>query len=109
VPHPELCVFLGDKQVQPTDRTCSCPFLPENWYLQIGVELGWIGFLLYLGLVVILLLKIFRSSQLTAHSLFLAFLGISIAGLFLHSWEDAAIAYALWLLIAAALPVAAKR
>jgi hypothetical protein len=60
-------------------------------------------------LVVILLLKIFRSSQLTAHSLFLAFLGISIAGLFLHSWEDAAIAYALWLLIAAALPVAAKR
>ena len=38
--HPQLCVFVGGNQIQPADHACSCPLLPENWYLQIGVELG---------------------------------------------------------------------
>jgi O-antigen ligase len=118
-PHPELCVFVGDTQVQPTDRTCNCPFLPENWYLQIGVELGWIGFVMYLSLVLCLLRNLrmkndeLRMTNYVDHvplliihkSLFLVFLGVSIAGLFLHSWEDAAVAYVVWLLLAALLPV----
>lgn len=98
-PHPELCVFLGEKQVQPVDRTCNCPFVPENWYLQIGVELGWLGFVLYMALIVLVLRKLsvigYRLS-----GIFYAFLAVSIAGLFLHSWEDAAIAYTTWLMIA---------
>jgi hypothetical protein len=49
-PHPELCVFVGGVQAQPADRACSCPFLPENWYLQIGVETGALGFLLFAGI-----------------------------------------------------------
>ncbi len=121
---PSLCVFVGDTQVQPVDRSCSCPFLPENWYLQIGVELGFLGFLLYVGLVVVILRKlssgiengklkmensagILRGELLPKFSIlnfqfsiFLAFLGISIAALFLHAWEDAAAAWTVWMLMA---------
>ncbi len=109
---PDLCVFVGDTKVQPLDRECTCPFIPENWYLQIGVELGVLGLLLYLSLIVAVLsclavkrekrkeksdAVIFHFSLFT----FLFFLAISIAALFLHAWEDAAVAYTGWMLIAA--------
>ncbi|ALM10205.1 MAG TPA: hypothetical protein DEB30_04445 [Candidatus Peribacter riflensis] len=102
---PRLCVFLGTTQVQPADHACRCPFLPENWYLQVGVELGVLGFVLFLALVVLILRMLarelgnsgIRELQQVA---FLTFLGISIAALFLHAWEDSAVAYSVWLLLA---------
>ncbi len=114
---PSLCVFVGGKQVQPAGHTCQCPFLTENWYLQMGVELGVIGFVLYLVLNVLLLRKLSAISyqlpadkklliadswQLTA---FLIFLGISVAALFLHAWEDSAVAYTVWMMAAMTVTV----
>jgi len=128
---PELCVFLGDTQVQPplpsgelrpagqpAGRACDCPLLTENWYLQIGVELGWIGFILFL-LLTLLILKKLRVSDCwflicsepetrneeseIRLAIFLSFLALSIGSLFLHAWEDSAVAYSLWLLVAASL------
>lgn len=111
---PNLCVFVDGLQVQPTDRVCSCPFLPENWYLQIGVEMGWVGLCLYMVLVWMIvrrlwglkienekLKNIFKNSIL--NSQFSIFLGVSIAALFLHAWEDSAVAYVVWALLAAIL------
>lgn len=108
---PELCVFLGTIQVQPKDRTCHCPFLPENWYLQIGVELGVLGMALFVTLVTIILLRLRRFAidaqrgirSMLGATAFLAFLGIGVAGCFLHVWEDAAVAYSGWLLVAVSL------
>jgi O-antigen ligase len=108
---PDLCVFVGDVQVQPSDRTCSCPFLPENWYLQIGVEMGWLGMALYIALIVLILLRLWQahqdaqkeSSGYFAWYIFTVLLAISVAALFLHAWEDSAVAYTVWLLIASRL------
>ncbi|HVW66215.1 MAG TPA: hypothetical protein VHA78_00620 [Candidatus Peribacteraceae bacterium] len=102
---PNLCVFLGDTQVQPMNRVCQCPFLPENWYLQIGVELGWIGFVVYLALIVLVLVRLTRIHEVHGEGMafFLMFLGISVAALFLHAWEDAAVAYGAWMMLAAVL------
>ncbi|MEK7218832.1 MAG: hypothetical protein AAB728_05205 [Patescibacteria group bacterium] len=135
---PQLCVFLGATQVQPSDHACNCPFLPENWYLQIGVELGVLGFALFIALAFIILqslgafsfqLSAARNAVLTAGRPFgpaglssipslgaegrasnglpltalFFFLGVSIAALFLHAWEDAAVAYSGWVLAAVAL------
>ena len=97
---PDLCVFVGKEQVQPADRACHCPFVTENWYLQMGVEMGVIGFVLYVALTIFVLLQLASAS-----AIFLPFFGISIAGLLLHSWEGSAVAYTLWLLVAVALPV----
>jgi hypothetical protein len=117
---PNLCVFVGDTQVQPMDHTCNCPFLPENWYLQIGVELGWLGFALYLALVFLAFdqlrkvagwkvasLQIQRAQPVTCNlqtcNIYLVFIGLSIATLFLHAFEDAGVSYTLWALCAVVL------
>ncbi|HLD71225.1 MAG TPA: O-antigen ligase family protein, partial [Candidatus Peribacteraceae bacterium] len=99
IPHPELCVFLGGYQVQPSDRECNCPVLPENWYLQIGVETGVLGFVLFVALIVLVLRKIFKARDELGHAIALSFLGISVAALFLHAWEDSAVAFTLWILL----------
>lgn len=103
--HPELCVFAGGTQLQPKGRACVCPFLPENWYLQIGVELGVLGLVLFVALIVLVLYRLRQtafSCQLSTFS-FLSFLGISIAALVLHAWEDSAVAYSMWILAAVVL------
>ena len=92
---PSLCVFVGSNQVQPPGRACNCPYVTENWYLQMGVEMGVIGFAVYLALIIFILLRLASFS-----TIFLPFLGISIAGLLLHAWEGSAVAYTLWILTA---------
>lgn len=100
-PHEHLCVFVGETQVQPEGRACSCPFLSENWYLQIGVEMGILGFIVFALLTFVVLRRLHRCND--RRFIFLAMLGIVVASLFLHAWEDGAVAYTLWLLAAAAL------
>ncbi|MDD4287088.1 MAG: O-antigen ligase family protein [Candidatus Peribacteraceae bacterium] len=117
---PRLCVFLGSTQVQPADHACRCPFLPENWYLQIGVEMGVAGFVLFVALVIVVLVRLgdlrhktedirhtMGSGMDVAYVLrltsYVSFLGVSIAALFLHAWEDSAVSYTVWLLLAVQL------
>jgi hypothetical protein len=106
---PSLCVFLGEgKQVQPDPATyaCKCPWHPENWYLQLGVEMGVIGFVLFVLLTIFMVMRGLKIMGL--HPAVLAFLGVSIGALFLHAWEDAAVAYTLWILLASVLPPSGK-
>jgi multidrug transporter EmrE-like cation transporter len=73
--------------------------------LQIGVETGVFGLLLFLSLLVIIgqsLLRIRETSPLALPTA-LMLVSVCVAGLFLHAWEDSAVAYTLWILVAAAL------
>ncbi|OGJ55110.1 hypothetical protein A3D11_03500 [Candidatus Peribacteria bacterium RIFCSPHIGHO2_02_FULL_49_16] len=108
--HPNLCVFTGDQQVQP-DIPCICPLLPENWYLQIGIELGVLGLVFYSTLLILLLQRLIPHPPAFAQlfpivhsSIFLSFLGISIVALFLHSFESSAVAYTMWMLLGVYIP-----
>ena len=94
--HPGLCVFVGNAQVQPAD-TCTCPLLPENWYLQLGVEGGWVAMAMFITLIVLVIRRLWPAPF--AQGL----LAVAIAGLFLHAWEDAAVAYTVWILCAVAM------
>lgn len=99
----DLCIFVGDEQALPTGRVCDCPLLTENWYLQWGIEMGIAGFLLSLLIPLFLLLSARRFDASDPRiAVVLSFLGISVAGLFLHAFEDSAVAYGIWLLLAAA-------
>ena len=99
---PDLCVFLGGVRKLPAGKVCECPLLTENWYLQWGVEMGYVGFLLSLLIVFLPLVSVRRISPLTSRSFpLLALAGIGVAGLFLHSFEDSAVAYTIWILVAA--------
>ena len=90
---------------QPIGGTCNCPFVTENWYIQIGVELGVIGFALFIAFIIFLLQALRRNEDSLAP--FLGMLGISICALFLHAFEDSAVAYSAFLLATFFLP--AKR
>lgn len=103
-PYPELCLFADGKQVKPLDRMCTCPRITENWYLQWGVEMGILGFLLSIA-VVIYVINIFRkSTDSYTQSVILAYIGVATVGLFLHSFEDSSVAYTLALLLAPLIP-----
>jgi hypothetical protein len=90
----DLCIFVGNMQVQPQDKTCKCPVLPENWYVQIGIELGVAGFILFITLTIVVIRKLLTTNYSLPTALM--FIGISIASLFLHAWEDSAVAYTVW-------------
>lgn len=106
----DICIFVGGEQKLPAGKTCDCPLLTENWYLQWGVEMGVIGLLISLLIPILVLWKWqMENGKLQIESvisdrsvpIMLAFFGISIAGLFLHSFEDSAVAYTAWILLAA--------
>jgi hypothetical protein len=108
----DLCIFVGNMQVQPPlpsgrlrsasqplleEKECKCPVLPENWYVQVGIELGIVGFILFIILTITVLKKLLTTHYSLPTALM--FIGISIASLFLHAWEDSAVAYTVWGLV----------
>ncbi len=102
--HPELCVFVAGTQVQPADTACACPVLPENWYLQLGLELGVFGMTAFLMLL-FMILRALRPARLPIErAAWASLLGLAAAGMVLHAWEDAAVAYSSWMLLAVCLP-----
>lgn len=58
--------------------------ITENWYLQIGIETGLLGLLFWL----LGLFRLFAVTVKNAPPLFLVLVGISVAGLFTHSFEE---------------------
>lgn len=105
---PNLCVFLGKKQVQPVGHVCDCPVLTENWFVQIGVELGFAGMALWLMVTAIVLYRLYKGMgnrvSVVSHAMLLLWMGMATASLFLHAWEDSAISYSVWLILSALLP-----
>ena len=95
-----VCVFVDGVQKQPLERVCDCPKLPENWYIQIGIEMGILGFILFILFISLVIFTL----QSSLYAL-LPFIGISIAALFLHAWEDSAVAITLYLLMSAYSPL----
>lgn len=66
--------------------------MPENWFLQIGLEIGIIGLIFYLliyGLIGKRLWVNFReNNSRLSFCLLLSYLGISVMACFLHIWEN---------------------
>lgn len=72
--------------------------IPESWYLQIFLELGIFGLVLWLWLMTTLFLNVIRINV----GLALGLVAVSVAALFLHTFADSpATSYTLFLLIGA--------
>jgi hypothetical protein len=77
--------------------------LTENWFLQIALEMGWLGLILFLAILIELSRKLLADRKnLLKIGLFLSLLGISVTGLFTHSFEETTTV--LLLMIFSALP-----
>lgn len=85
VEHP---LGTGIGTVGPASFYESTPFLTENWFLQIALELGLPGLALILFAFGRLLLNFHRKSGLFTTAMFASLIGLIVANLFLHSFAD---------------------
>jgi O-antigen ligase len=71
--------------------------LNENYYLQIAEEVGVIGFLLFMAILVVVARRLYRqhNSQL-AIALFAGFVGLAFTNFLVHIWSNEAVAYTWW-------------
>lgn len=76
-------------------------FLPENWYVQILLEQGIIGFSIFMGLIILIGVRLI--ARLKLHKDFMtvwittAYFSLCFMALFTHAFEEAATSYILFL------------
>lgn len=59
--------------------------ISESWYLQLVLEIGLLGLLLWLILISLVTMKLFRAKET---ALALGLVSVSVAAIFLHTWSD---------------------
>lgn len=78
--------------------------IAENFYIQIGQELGIIGLTLYLGITFLILKRLWEIRvKLIAQVTLAAFMGLILVNMVSHAWSDDTIAYVFGALLAYAL------
>ncbi|MSR68420.1 hypothetical protein EXS66_01375 [Candidatus Saccharibacteria bacterium] len=81
----------------PASHRSAEPVITENWYLQIALEIGIIGLVLYFIAFSSLLIDFYRRiDEPLAVGLYAATVGILVANLFLHTWADSTISIAMF-------------
>lgn len=74
-------------------------FLTENYYLQVAYEVGWLGLMVFLGILAVVATKLYRQkSDPLAVVLLASLAGYAFYGLLIHLWSNEAIALQWWLL-----------
>ena len=82
-------------------------FLTENYYIQIGYEVGVLGLALFMAITVIVYLRLWqRRNEPLAVVLLASFWGYVVMNLLFHMWSNEAVAAQWWLL--AGLCIAAR-
>ena len=99
--YPEIAGYLKKIHIQTNPASFAFvltgPLVPENWFLQIGVELGILGLGMFLAIILGIYWAIYQIYLKTKNFLYsefvltVLFIGISllIHSLFLHTWSDA--------------------
>lgn len=75
------------------------PVISENYYLQIAVETGLLMLVIFIFVVLVVAVKLYRASSLKnlyPLALLCALVGISVASMFNHIWANEAVAYTWW-------------
>jgi hypothetical protein len=71
--------------------------IAENYFVQIGQEVGVLGLVLFLAICALLARRLWRRDQDSLSRVLLSSLiGISVIGLFAHVWTDDTLAYVWW-------------
>jgi hypothetical protein len=71
--------------------------IAENYFVQIGQETGWAGFLLFIAINLVVARALWRRrDQTLALGLFAALIGLSFVNLPSHAWTDDTLSYLWW-------------
>lgn len=80
------------------------PRIAENYYIQIGQEVGWLGLILFLAIYYLIAHKLWqRRTETLALILLISLVGISLVNLVSHAWTDDTLSYLWWGLAGIAL------
>lgn len=78
-------------------NTNATPAIPENYFVQIGQEVGVPGLILFIAICVAVYLALWRRKKDTlACALLASFIGINVINIFLHGWADDPTAMTWW-------------
>lgn len=78
--------------------------LAENFFLQIGQEVGWLGMGLFIAICVVIGARLYALRTTTlALALFASFIGLTLVNMLSHAWSDDTLAYIWWGLAGIAL------
>lgn len=71
--------------------------IAENYFLQLGQEVGWIGLLLFTAINLVIARALWRRrNQALARGLLAGLVGITFINLLSHAWTDDTLAYLWW-------------
>lgn len=89
----------------PASFYSSSPFIPESWYLQLGIEVGVLGMILFITIQIVLALQLWRVKDNIgiAPALIGALAGVGTVNFFLHGWADSSTALTFWTIAGASL------
>lgn len=95
----------------PASKNTAQPIITENSYLQIAIETGVIGVLLFIATVILTVVALWQRRFVVdeAVPLLAALIGLSATNMFLHTWADSATALVLWGLMGYCLAAALAR
>lgn len=90
----------GAGSAGPASFRSDRPQISENYYLQIGIETGFVGLTLFIAICGVLAWQLWQWRTLPglAGPLLGALAGISVVNLFLHGWADSTTALTYWTL-----------
>lgn len=87
--------------------------VPENNYLQVGIELGVVPMIVFIALIVALIRSLRAATRRRSHAVitaaWMAAAGLAVTAWFLQVWIDFAVAWTFWGLAGAALGVSRTR
>lgn len=80
--------------------------VPENYFLEIGEESGFLGMLLFIGINIVVGLRLWRRrSSAFALVMFISLIGITFVNLLLLAWTDDTLSYIWWGLAGLAMAI----
>lgn len=86
----------GPGSAGPASYYGATPNISENYFVQIGQEVGWLGLALFVAISVLVVRGLYRSGAIEGRLLLASFSGISVICLFLHGWADDPTAMTWW-------------
>ncbi len=70
-------------------NTSAGPKIPENYFVQIAQEMGFVGLGLFVLINFVVVYRLWRQRQQTwSRVLFASFIGLTVVNIFLHGWSD---------------------
>jgi hypothetical protein len=85
----------GVGKAGPASFYSTAPSIPEDYYIQIGQEVGVAGLALFVGISIMIAKRLWQKQQMP-RALLASFIGVAVINIFLHGWADDPTAMTWW-------------